>query len=155
MLATTDRVLPVDPASGARAALPTGDIMAAAARIMPGAVIDQVTLLAAPDEYWYGNLGSDFRPALRITFDDPARTWVHIDPATGALLGATNSSGRTYRWLFAVLHVLDPPFLLANRFLREPLMWLLLVLGLIMSTSGIAIGWRRLRGGPALSSRRK
>lgn len=68
-----------------------------------------VTLLAAPDEYWHGNLGSDFRPALRITLDDAARTWVHIDPATGTRLGATNSSGRTYRWLFAALHDLDPP----------------------------------------------
>ncbi len=53
-------------------------------------------------------------------------------------------SGVWPRWLFNALHDFDLPFLLANRALRDPLMWLLSGFGIMMSLSGIVIGWRHL-----------
>lgn len=101
------------------------------------------------DRYWYGtgDPRSDARPlpVLRLVFDDPAQTWLHVDPATGALLGQIGSGSRTYRWLFAALHSFDLPWLLTWRPLRDGLMWLLSAAGLAISVTGIVIGWKRLR----------
>lgn len=101
------------------------------------------------DRYWYGtgDPRSDARPlpVLRLVFDDPAQTWLHVDPATGTLLGQMGSGSRTYRWLFAALHSFDLPWLLNWRPLRDGLMWLLSAAGLAISVTGIVIGWKRLR----------
>lgn len=101
------------------------------------------------DRYWYatGDPRRDARPlpVLRLVFDDANQTWLHIDPATGLLLGRAGSGSRSYRWLFAALHSFDLPFLLEHRMLRDLLMWLLSAAGLIVSVSGVVIGWRRLR----------
>jgi hypothetical protein len=32
-------------------------------------------------------------------FDDDARTWFHISPVTGDVVGRIDSSRRSYRWL--------------------------------------------------------
>ena len=103
------------------------------------------------DRYWYstGDPRSDARPlpVLRLVFDDPAQTWLYVDPNTGLPLSQQGSGGRTYRWLFAALHSFDLPLLLELRPLRDVLMWLLSAAGLIVSISGVVIGWRRLKPG--------
>ncbi|EQB08877.1 hypothetical protein L288_07115 [Sphingobium quisquiliarum P25] len=120
------------------------ELAAAAQRLMPGVPIRQTILLTEPDLYWYSHGHDRPLPVLRIIFADADRTWVTIDPQSGGLLSQQNASGRTYRWLFNALHDFDLPFLLANRMLRDPLMWLLSGLGIVMSLSGIVIGWRHL-----------
>jgi uncharacterized iron-regulated membrane protein len=101
--------------------------------------------LAQADAYWYSHHDQRPVPVLRAGFDDAARTWFHIDPMTGDILGRTDGRGRTYRWLFNALHSLDFPLLLRYRPSWDAVMWLLLLPGLIVSVSGIVIGWRRLR----------
>lgn len=119
-----------------------------ARKAMPAAHLVNIERLEAPDRYWYstGDPRDDSRPLpiLRLKFDDPAQTWLHIDPATGALLGQLGSGGRSYRWLFSALHRLDLPWLLIWPPLRHILIWLLSGAGLGISISGIVIGWRRL-----------
>ncbi|CDO37794.1 hypothetical protein [Novosphingobium sp. KN65.2] len=44
--------------------------------------------------------------------------------------------------MFNALHGFALPLLLANRLLRDPLMWLRLALGILLSLSGVVIGWR-------------
>jgi uncharacterized iron-regulated membrane protein len=119
-------------------------LVANAQRLLPGTPIRQTVLLTRPDAYWYSHGRARPLPVIRVIFGDPDRTWATIDPASGALLSQQNASGRTYRWLFNALHDFDLPFLLANRILRDPLMWLLSSLGILMSLSGIVIGWRQL-----------
>ncbi|CAN5285056.1 PepSY domain-containing protein [soil metagenome] len=111
------------------------------------------------DRYWYttGDPRRDARPlpVLRLIFDDPASTWLHIDPATGALLGQMGSGSRTYRWLFAALHSFDLPWLLIWRPMRDGLMWLLSAAGLAISVTGMVIGWRRLMVSTSRRKRRR
>lgn len=124
-------------------------IVAIARRAMPGEALIAVERLDRPDRYWYstGDPRDDTRPLpiLRLKFGDPAQTWLHIDPATGALLGQIGSGGRNYRWLFNALHSLDFPWLLIWPPLRHIVVWFLSGGGLLISVSGIVIGWRRLR----------
>lgn len=120
----------------------------AAAAVRNGTLVRSQTLTGY-DAYWYatGDPRRDARPlpVLRLTFDDPHATWLHIDPATGELLAQTDSGRRGYRWLFSALHSFDLPVLLAHRWLRDSLMIVLSLFGLIVSVSGVAIGWRYLR----------
>jgi len=119
-------------------------ILAAAARLVPGAHIRRVDRLSVPDAYWYEVGSLPILPVLRVKYDDPAGTWVHIDPATGAILGDTHRRGRIYRWLFDLLHKWDLNGLTLNRPAWDILLWALSLLGLITSVSGIWIGWIRL-----------
>lgn len=122
-----------------------GAVVAAAKLLFPGARITTVQRLTRPDLYWY-DIGTMPRlPVLRITFDDPAATWVHIDPYNGALLGTIDERGRIYRWVFDLFHKWDLNILTLNRPVWDVLLWIFSLLGIVTSVSGIRIGWRRLR----------
>ena len=79
---------------------------------------------------------------LRAVFDDDAKTWFHISPVTGDIIGRVDSSRRTYRWLFNALHSFDFQLLLMYRPAWDIVVWLLSILGTIVSVSGVVIGWR-------------
>ncbi|MET0271327.1 MAG: hypothetical protein ABW173_12955 [Sphingomonas sp.] len=123
-------------------------ILRLAERAVPAGRLADVRLLTRHDRYWYatGDPRQDARPlpVLRLTFDDPARSWLYVDPDTGRLLAQSSDGRRTYRWLFSALHSFDPPALLAARPLRDGLMIALSLAGLLISVSGVVIGWRRL-----------
>ena len=139
----------VDGATARPVVMESSRTIAAARAAMPGAKLIGVEKLERPDRYWYstGDPRDDSRPlpVLRLKFDDPAQTWLHIDPVTGALLAQVGSGARSYRWLFNALHSLDFPWMLAWPPLRYILIWILSGAGLAISISGVAIGLRRLR----------
>jgi hypothetical protein len=83
-------------------------------------------------------------PILRIVFDDPHATWVHLDPHTGVVLGRLDSGKRTSRWLFAMLHSWDWLPLLERRPLWDLVLIVLSLGGTLLSMTGVVIGWRRL-----------
>ncbi|MHC2435169.1 PepSY domain-containing protein [Bradyrhizobium sp. USDA 4451] len=142
-----------DPVTGAPATLAQDEIIAAARHAMPGAVMISARRLDEPDAYWYTLHQARELPVLRIVFDDPARTWLHVSPITAEILDRSDDSRRSYRWLFNALHSLDFPLLLRISPARDVVVWLLSAVGMIISISGIVIGWRRLRR-PKLQSRR-
>lgn len=125
--------------------LDTRAIVTNARVLVPGAQIAEVERLTAPDSYWYEVGGLPALPVLRIKFDDAAQTWVHIDPATGIILGDIDARRRLYRWLFDLFHKWDFNLLTLNRPLWDIVLWGLSFAGLITSISGIRIGWARLR----------
>lgn len=135
----------LDPATGDAAPLSDERIFEAARRLMPNAAMTMRQRLEAPDAYWYSHHDQRPIPVLRAGFDDAAHTWFHVDPVTGDILGRTDDSRRSYRWLFNALHSLDFPLLLRYRQAWDAVVWLLSLLGLTVSVSGIVIGWRRLR----------
>ncbi|WLA82091.1 PepSY domain-containing protein [Bradyrhizobium elkanii] len=134
-----------DPVTGAQMTLSRDEVIAAARHAMPGATMTSARQLDEPDAYWYTLHQARELPILRIGFDDPARTWLHISPVTGEILDRSDDSRRSYRWLFNALHSLDFPLLLRISPARDVVVWLLSAAGTIISISGIVIGWRRLR----------
>src|SRR5690606_20463971 len=78
--------------------------------------------------------------------DDRAATWIHVDPATGEVLGSLARSDRVYRWLFDLFHRWDLNVLLDNRPARDVVIWIFSLIGLATSVTGVWIGWVRLRG---------
>jgi len=71
-------------------------------------------------------------------------SWVYISPRTGEVLRDMDARRRLYRWLFDGLHRWDFDVLIRQRPLWDIWMWLWLIIGAIISVSGIVIGMRRL-----------
>ncbi|WP_407180177.1 PepSY domain-containing protein [Bradyrhizobium sp. STM 3562] len=136
-----------DPASGVGTMLSDDEIFAAASRLLPRAAMTMRVRLQEFDAYWYPHHGERLLPVLRVGFDDTAQSWFQIDPRNGDILGRTDSTRRAYRWLFNGLHSLDFPLLLRHRPAWDIAVFLLSLIGMIVSTSGVVIGWRRLRRG--------
>lgn len=84
-------------------------------------------------------------PVLRLRFDDPAGTWLYLDPASGRVVQRLDAHRRVQRVLFVFLHSWDWRFLLENRPLWDVLLIAASLLGFLISVSGAVIGWRRLR----------
>ncbi|WP_213775196.1 PepSY domain-containing protein [Bradyrhizobium sp. dw_78] len=133
------------PENGVATMLSDDEIFAAARRLLPDAAMTTHLRLQEFDAYWYSHHNERALPVLRVGFDDAARSWFYIDPRNGDVLGRIDDSRRTYRWLFNALHSLDFPLLLRYRPAWDIVMWLLSLTGMIVSASGIVIGWRRLR----------
>ncbi|SEH83564.1 PepSY domain-containing protein [Tardiphaga sp. OK245] len=135
----------IDPTSGEIARLPQDRLWNAAAKLLPDSRIENRPSLREYDAYWYAHHNDRELPVLRAIFDDDAQTWFHISPVTGDILGRVDSSRRTYRWLFNALHSFDFQLLLMYRPAWDIVVWLLSILGTIVSASGIVIGWRYLK----------
>ena len=84
-------------------------------------------------------------PVWRIRYGDAAGTWLHVSPASGQILGSSDERSRLRRWLFNGLHSLDLPWLIHHRPAWDIVVWLLSIAGMVISVSGVVIGWRRLR----------
>lgn len=84
-------------------------------------------------------------PALRVDFLDPDRTRVYIDLNTGLVESSVSSQARAGRWLFYFLHSWDTPRLLQAGLIRDAVLILFSLGGMVVSGAGIVIGWRRLR----------
>jgi len=137
--------LTLDPVTGSAEPVSEARIFVAARLLMPNAALTMRQRLEAPDAYWYSHHQQRVLPVLRAGFDDDAHTWFHIDPVTGDILGPTDDSRRTYRWLFNALHSFDYALLLQYRPAWDVTVWLLSLIGLTVSVSGVVIGWRYLR----------
>lgn len=127
-------------------------LRAAAARSMPGHAIKEAIVLQAYDNYYYDRRAHTMSghverrlPMLRVEFDDPNRTWLHLDPHTGAIHSRMDGLGRIKRWLFNGLHSFDLRGFIDQRPLWDVSLILLSVGGCILCLSGAVIGWRRLR----------
>lgn len=122
-----------------------------AAAALLDAPIQRIDRLDAYDFYYYDRAahtmnGGNERPLpiLRVVYGDPQASWVHLDPHTGALLSRNDSGRRTGRWLFALLHSWDWLPLLNRRPLWDVVMIVLSAGGILLSVTGVVIGWRRL-----------
>lgn len=140
----------LDSRDGSPVGLDAAALRLAAARLVP-APVARVEQLDDYDLYYYARdahtmTGGGARPLpiLRIVFDDPHATWVHLDPHTGAVLGRLDSGKRTSRWLFAMLHSWDWLPLLERRPLWDLVLIALSLGGTLLSVTGVVIGWRRL-----------
>nr|WP_298724251.1 PepSY domain-containing protein [uncultured Steroidobacter sp.] len=135
----------LDAATGAPHRFDEAALSAAAPRLLSDARLVSTQRLEHEDAYWYSRRAERPLPVLRFIFDDPDRTWIHVDPRTGQVLNWMRHSDRVDRWLFNALHSLDFRLLLAHRPAWDVIMWILSLAGLVISISSVVIGWRRLR----------
>lgn len=87
-------------------------------------------------------------PMLRVRFDDPAATWLHIDPYSGTVIEQLDQRRRAVRWVFKLLHSWDWLPLLHRPLLRDGLLLAFSAGMLAIAVSGVLLGWRRLRARP-------
>ncbi|WP_083567381.1 PepSY domain-containing protein [Hyphomicrobium sp. CS1GBMeth3] len=139
-----DSTVMVEPESGSLAVIADAELIAAARRALPAADMVRADRLTEEDLYWYSHHRKRPLPILKVEFDDPSATWLFIDPATAGIVAVSDRSARVYRWLFNFLHDYDLPILLRNQPARDILVWVLSIAGLVVSVSGIVVGWRVL-----------
>ncbi len=135
----------LDARTGKPTSLNSAILVEAAARMYPDHQISGVLMHTSQTLYWYSHHTKRALPIMDVRFDDPAATRIYVDPKTATLAGLSDRSARGYRWLFSFLHDYDLPVLLENRPARDVLIWLLSLAGIIISVSGIVIGWRTLK----------
>lgn len=131
-----------DPKTGSPVRIDHQALVEAAQRVHPGSRLVSTELLTDEDVYWYSHHRKRPLPVIKAVFDDPSATWLFLDPATGQIAGLSDSSARTYRWLFNFFHDYDLPILLRNQPARDIIVWLLSIAGLVVSISGVVVGWR-------------
>lgn len=133
------------PDNGRPIAVADADLVAAAKSMYPDHAIVYAKRLTHESVYWYSHHDQRALPAIEVRFDDAAATRIYLDPQTASVAGLIDRSARANRWLFDFLHDFDHPVLLRNPPARDVLIWLLSLAGLVISVSGIVIGWRTLR----------
>ncbi|MBB2495269.1 PepSY domain-containing protein [Aquipseudomonas ullengensis] len=145
------RLLAVVEGAEVIAQLPASTLEQAARAMLPGVAV-QFDWLERYDAYYYPRAEQSMYghqrkrlPMLRARFADPAASWVHLDPYSGALIEQLDQRQRVSRWLFNLLHSWDWLPLLERPLLREGLVILFSLGGLAISLSGIVLGWRRLQ----------
>ena len=122
------------------------ELLAAAAAVIPESNVVDATALKEYDAYY-----DDRRyrllplPVLRVRFDDPARTWLYLDPALGRIVHREQRRSRVDRWLYRGLHRLDFPGFYHRRPLWDIVVIVLLLGGLFSSASSLAPAAKRLR----------
>ena len=121
------------------------DLLAAARSAMPGNGVTDAAWLQEYDDYYYDRSGALPLPALRVRYDDPAETWLYIDPGRAEILRKEERLTRLNRWLYHGLRNLDFRFL----YYRQPLWDIVLIVlslgGIFLAVSSATQGWRRLR----------
>ena len=129
---------------------PHADLMHAARRLLAAPILAQEEL-DRYDAYYYERqpeamMGAAQRrlPVMRLRFGDPHDTWVYLDARTGDVALSADRSQRLGRWLFSFLHSWDLPAMLRAAALRDAVLIVFSLGGLLVSVTGIVIGYRRV-----------
>ena len=113
---------------------------------VPDVPIAEQQLLSEYDSYYYSRGQQTPLPVLRVKFNDPAQTWVYVDPEMSQVLAEIHRLNRVERWLYNGLHSLDFAFWYSSP-LWDVGMIALGLGGLASSGIGLLLGVRRLRRG--------
>jgi uncharacterized iron-regulated membrane protein len=119
------------------------DVVALVKTVVPDAPVARYDLLSDYDSYYYSRRAQTPLPVVRIQFADPAQTWLYIDPALNQQLASIPQYARLERWLYNGLHSLDFGYLY-KRPLWDIVMLVLLIGGLISSSIGLYLGFKRV-----------
>ncbi len=130
--------------NGERFAPPSAEVINAAVARATNAAVTSSATLNDYATYYYDRRNEKPLPVMEIKTNDPAQTWFYIDPATGMPVNRYERSGRWERWLYHALHSVDLPWLWKQRPLWDIVVILLSLGGIVVSYTGVQIGWERL-----------
>lgn len=125
--------------------LPAEALLSAVRAMRPDVPLLAVDRLTSGDSYYYSHHAERPFPVLRAQFALADETTFYIDPAQGTLVGHADRNSKWNRWLFNGLHQLDFAASLRARPAWDVMVVSLSILGALLSTSGLVLGWRRLR----------
>lgn len=121
-------------------------------RLMPGISVKSIERLESYDTYYYARRPHTMSghverrlPVLRVVYDDPQHTWLHLDPYNGTIQSRIDDNGRLKRWLFNFLHSWDAWGWTNSRPAWDIALVFLSGGGFALCVTGVVIGWRRLR----------
>jgi hypothetical protein len=136
-----------DASAPVRTQFDANEMTALARRMLPDARLVEATMKSEYDAYYYsvGAVAPKRMPVMLAKFDDPAATWYYLDPHTGGIIRRYDRYGRAMRWVVNGLHTLDFPFLFDHRPAWDLTVIALSAGGLLLSITGLVIGWRRVR----------
>jgi len=120
------------------------DLEHAIAAAMPGVRVADIAWLDEYDAYYYDRGGELPLPVVRARFEDPAATWLYVDPTRGVPVRKEERSSRVNRWLYHGLHSFDFPFLYHRRPLWDIVMIALILGGMGSALTAVAPASRRL-----------
>jgi len=125
---------------------PTDQLIEQASAAVQGELVS-ARLLDHYDAYYYsvGNVAAKRLPVLRLDFDDPVTSLMYVSPHTGTIFRSYDTQAKVMRWLVVGLHCLDFPFLISNRPAWDGAIIAFSAGGLLLSVTGVVIGWRRVR----------
>ena len=124
--------------------IPAADLLRGARRAWPWSR-PTLSPIAADDDYahlLYDGLPDD---AVRLRLGAGSGTWVDVSTSNGRIIDVIDWRRRLYRWLFNGLHTFDVPGLNRHPLLRELVMLPILSTGLLLSLTGVTLGFKRLR----------
>ena len=110
----------------------------------PNVAITESALLTEYDSYYYSRDGEIQLPVVRVKFEDPAKTWVYVDPQVNQVVAQVQRNNRIERWLYNGLHSLDFPFWYYRRPLWDVGVILLSLGGAALSGIGVVLGLKRI-----------
>ena len=107
-----------------------------------------IKVLEDYDSYYYprhhqGQLEKPL-PVVVAELGDEASTRIYLDPQDGRILAKLDTSRRVYRWLYSGLHHWDFGWLY-YRPIWDVWMLVWVGFGLVLGSSSLVIGWRRLK----------
>ncbi|MEI8209986.1 MAG: PepSY domain-containing protein [Methylococcales bacterium] len=123
-------------------------LLEAIGRATKNAPIESQTVLNEYDSYYYPrhhqNLIEKPLPVLQVKLADEAGTYFYLDPQDGRVLAKVDRSRRVFRWLYSALHHWDFGWVY-----QRPLwdFWMLtwVLLGLVLGTTSLVMGWKLLK----------
>jgi hypothetical protein len=138
------RIVPVnfDPAP-----LYDPDIVATVlARAVSPLEVVEARLVDKYEAYYLDRHGDLPLPALFVRLNDPSKSTFYVDLNTARLVAAYSTISRWNRWLYHGFHSLDFPWLYHYRPAWDVVVMTLLLAGLALSVTAVAIAWQVLRG---------
>lgn len=103
--------------------------------------IGEVQYLPDYDAYYYARDGRyPPLPVYRMQGRDPNRTILYLSTVTGQVVGRASDEFKLFRWLVTGFHAWDWPFLLDRPVLRDAIIIVLALGGLVFSATGLYLG---------------
>jgi hypothetical protein len=122
----------------------TGAIVDRLKAAAPDVDIVESQLLTEYDSYYYSRDGEIQLPVVRVKFNDPAKTWVYVDPQVSQVVAQVQRNNRIERWLYNGFHSLDFSFWYYKRPLWDIGVIILSLGGAALSGIGAVLGMKRI-----------
>lgn len=101
----------------------------------------EIELLDAYDQYYVSNSGRSELPIYRVKASDKDKSWFYVSPTTG-YTRYYSTNARVKKWIYPALHSLRTKYFAEHPNTRITAMLLLTLGGLVVSVTGLIMGYR-------------